>query len=191
MAPYHILAPWERGWALLRKRSHRTLSPGCQVPDLPFILGVFTRSQDTSPCLTHCSSSLPWVIHVGLSPSLISSTQESHSQRLTFSHVLVPLCIQQHLQWASIRRQVLLQLFGINTSTQHKFLPSPNSQARRGRQTISIINKLYCLSEGTKQPPKNPRVWEVEGRLSRSTGGRGVAITNRIVRWASHGEGDA
>lgn len=82
LAPYHILAPWERGWALLRRRGHRTLSPGCQVPDLPFILGVFTHSHDTSPTLTHCSSSLTWLIHVGLSLSLISSTQESHSQRL-------------------------------------------------------------------------------------------------------------
>lgn len=128
----------------------------------------------------------------GAQPFLnLLNSRKSQSEAATFSHVLVPLCIQQHLQWASIRRQVLLQLFGINTSTQHKFLPSPNSQARRGRQTISIINKLYCLSEGTKQPPKNPRAWEVEGRVSRSTGGRGVAITNRTVRWASHREGDA
>lgn len=134
--PHHVLAPSEQGWALLVGRSHRTLSPGCHVPDLPTMLGVFTSSRPMSPCLPHCSSSRPRSSKRGLSLSLIPSTHKSHSQRL----LLVTPCsslyaFQQHLQWASITRQVLLQVFGRNVSTRQKFLPSPNSQvSRAGRQ---------------------------------------------------------
>lgn len=42
------------------------------------------------------------------------------------------------------------------------------------------------MLEGTRPSPKTPRAWEVECRVSRGAGGKGVAITNRTVRWVMH-----